>query len=108
MGGGATWHFGVKYPNLWAALAPVAPAIASDPAMLKDIVDTPVIVVQGTADQSVSVARTRRWVDTMRELGMTYEYVEVPGGDHTSIIARSPENMERIFDFFDRARRTGE
>jgi hypothetical protein len=41
----------------------------------------------------------------MKELGMTYEYVEVPGGDHTAIISRSPENMQRIFDFFDKVRK---
>jgi hypothetical protein len=41
----------------------------------------------------------------MQELGMTYEYVEVPGGDHLSVISRSPENVRRIFDFFDRARK---
>ncbi|SVE13826.1 uncharacterized protein METZ01_LOCUS466680, partial [marine metagenome] len=26
MGGGGTWHLGMKYPEMWAALAPVAPA----------------------------------------------------------------------------------
>jgi dipeptidyl aminopeptidase/acylaminoacyl peptidase len=53
----------------------------------------------------VTVEATRQWVAKMKELGMTYEYVEVPGGDHTAIISRSPENMRRIFDFFDKARR---
>src|SRR5204863_3843936 len=28
MGGGGTWHLGIKYPDVWAALAPIAPAIA--------------------------------------------------------------------------------
>jgi dipeptidyl aminopeptidase/acylaminoacyl peptidase len=105
MGGGATWYFGIKYPDIWAALAPVAPAISSSPDALAAIANTPVIVVQGDADRSVTVEATRRWVTKMKELGMTYEYVEVPGGDHTSIISRSPENMKRIFDFFDKARR---
>ena len=27
MGGGGTWHLGLKYPELWAGLAPIAPAI---------------------------------------------------------------------------------
>jgi dipeptidyl aminopeptidase/acylaminoacyl peptidase len=105
MGGGATWHFGMKYPDLWAALAPVAPAIGSRPDDLSAIASMPVIVVQGDADRSVTVEATRRWVAKMNELGMTYEYVEIPGGDHTSIISRSPENMRRIFDFFDKARK---
>jgi poly(3-hydroxybutyrate) depolymerase len=105
MGGGGTWHLGIKYKDVWAALAPVAPAISSSPDALAAITDMPVIVVQGTADQSVDVAVTLRWVARMQELGMTYEYVEVPGGDHLSVISRSPENVRRIFDFFDRARK---
>jgi poly(3-hydroxybutyrate) depolymerase len=28
MGGGGTWHLGIKYPELWAAIAPIAPAIS--------------------------------------------------------------------------------
>ena len=105
MGGGATWYFAMKYPDLWAAIAPVAPAISSSPDDLVAIKGTSVIVVQGDADPSVNVETTRRWVAKMKELGMTYEYVEIPGGDHTSIISRSPENMRRIFDFFDKARK---
>src|SRR5205823_11075529 len=26
MGGAGAWHLGTKYPNLWAGLAPIAPA----------------------------------------------------------------------------------
>ncbi|MGH9145184.1 MAG: prolyl oligopeptidase family serine peptidase [Vicinamibacterales bacterium] len=105
MGGGATWYFGMKYPDLWAAIAPVAPAISLSPDDLVAIKGTSVIVVQGDSDPSVNVEATRRWIAKMKELGMTYEYVEISGGDHTSIISRSPENMQRIFDFFDKARR---
>lgn len=105
MGGGATWHFAIKYPDIWAAIAPVAPAISSSPDDVAVIKGTPVIVVQGDADRSVTVEETRRWVAKMKELGMTFEYVEIPGGDHTGIISRSPDNMRRIFDFFDKARR---
>jgi hypothetical protein len=41
----------------------------------------------------------------MKALGMRHEYVEIAGGDHTAIIARDPENVRKIVDFFDRARR---
>jgi hypothetical protein len=42
----------------------------------------------------------------MRELGIPHEYIEIEGGDHTFIISRTPENVEQIFDFFDRHRRS--
>jgi predicted peptidase len=105
MGGGGTWHLGMKYPDIWAALAPVAPAIYTSPEALAAIRHIPVIVLMGDQDRLVRVEVTRQWVDEMKELGMTHSYVEIPGGDHTAIIARDLENMRTIFDFFDQARR---
>ncbi len=104
MGGGGTWYLGIKHPELWAAIAPAAPAIFSSPDLLK-IKNMPVIVVQGDDDRFVKVETTRLWVEKMKSLEMKYVYVEVPGGDHMTIICRSPENMTKIFDFFDQARR---
>jgi poly(3-hydroxybutyrate) depolymerase len=105
MGGGGTWHLGIKYPELWAALAPAAPAIYTSPDALVAIRKTPVIVVQGDQDALVRVDVTRQWVAKMKELGMTHTYVEIAGGDHMRVIARSPENMRKIFDLFDGARK---
>ena len=42
------------------------------------------LVVQGDADTSVDPNVTRKWVAKMKELGMKYEYIEVPGGTHAS------------------------
>ncbi|CAN5875806.1 hypothetical protein BH23GEM9_BH23GEM9_07980 [soil metagenome] len=105
MGGGGTLHFGMKYPDVWAALAPVAPAIYSSPDGLAAMTHIPVIMIQGDRDRLVSVEVTRRWADRMRELGMRHTYIEIAGGDHTALIARDVANMRRIFDFFDTARR---
>ena len=105
MGGGGTWHLGIKYPDIWAALAPVAPSISTSPDALVAITSTPVMVIQGDADQAVSVETTRTWVVKMKELGMRYEYLEVAGGDHFGVIMGAPENMRKIFDFFDKARK---
>jgi hypothetical protein len=44
-------------------------------------------------------------VEKMKSLGMKYTYIEVPGGDHMTVICRSPENMRKVFDFFDQIRR---
>jgi predicted peptidase len=105
MGGGGTWYLGIKHPELWAAIAPAAPAIFSSPDDLVKLKDTPVIVVQGDDDRFVKVETTRQWVEKMKSLGMKYVYIEVPGGDHMTVICRSPENMTKIFDFFDQTRR---
>ena len=61
------------------------------------------ILVQGDKDPLVPVSGARRWADKMKELGMTYEYIEVEGGDHGSVV--SP-NIPKMFDFFDKHKKT--
>ncbi len=103
MGGGGTWHLGIKHADEWAALAPIAPAIfGKNPNELEKIKSTPVILVQGDKDALVPVAGARRWADQMKKLEMTYEYIEVEGGDHGSVVG---QNVPKIFEFFDKHKR---
>ena len=98
MGGAGTWHIGMKYPDIWAALAPMAPAIGGSrsPDELSAARRLPVMVVQGDADTAVDVEITRRWVAKMEELGMSYEYIEVAGGTHFSA---GRQNIDKVFAF---------
>ena len=98
MGGAGTWHIGMKYPDIWAALAPMAPAIGAsrNPDELSAARRIPVMVVQGDADTAVDVEVTRRWVAKMEELGMSYEYIEVAGGSHFSA---GRQNIDKVFAF---------
>ncbi len=50
MGGGGTMHLAFKYPDLWAGLAPIAPAIFRKPVDVASIKHIPIIMVQGDAD----------------------------------------------------------
>lgn len=102
MGGGGTWHLGLKYPKLWAGLAPIAPAIFRSPDALKTIKDMPVILVQGASDRLVPARVARLWAAKMKELKMDHEYIEVPGGDHVRVAF---DNMGRIFEFLSRRKR---
>ncbi len=101
MGGGGTLYLGIKYKDIWAALAPLAPAIYTNPTALEDIRKTPVIVVQGDQDMLVKADNTRRWIAEMAELKMDYQYIEIKGGDHIFSIASNPAMIARVFDFFD-------
>ncbi len=99
MGGGGAWHLALKHPDIWAALAPIAPAIfrpAADVAKIKHI---PVILIQGDQDKLVPVASPRRWAEEMKKLGMDYEYIEVAGGGHVDVAF---QNIPNIFAFFDK------
>ena len=105
MSGGATLHFGVKYPEISAALASVATAFYTNLDEFAKIQKTPVIVVQGDDDPFVNVNQTRQSVKKMKSLGIKYVYIGVPGGDHMTVITHSPQNITKIFEFFDQARR---
>ena len=79
------------------------PGGSPSPDALTAITHIPVIMVHGDDDPSVEISRT--WVAKMAELGMTHRYIEIPGGDHFSIITSDRDNVQAIFDFFDQARR---
>jgi len=103
MGGAGTYFLGSKHTGEWAALAPIAPAAflmnQNRAAILQGIKDSgvPMLVVQGDADTAVPVDNTRMWVETMEELEMDYEYIEIPGADHGNVISQGTPG---IFAFF--------
>lgn len=99
MGGGGTLYIGSKYADTWAALAAMAPAIYISPDTIAGARRLPVMVVQGDADTSVDPKVTRQWVAKMKELGMTYEYIEVPSGTHASA---GRLNIDKVFAFLEK------
>jgi predicted peptidase len=101
-GGGGTWRLGAKYPEIWAALGPIASAAGGFSAdSLERMRHIPVIVCHGDADSIAPVSASRALVAKMKELGMTYEYFEKPGGTH----AMTTSSLPRIFEFFNRHQR---
>jgi len=95
MGAIGTWHLAQKFPERWAALAPIAGL--GDPSSVERFRHIPQIVVHGDADATVNVAGSRAMVARAKALGATVEYIEVPGGSHTNIAV---PNLARIFAFF--------
>jgi poly(3-hydroxybutyrate) depolymerase len=99
MGGGGTWHLGSKYPDVWAGLAPIAPAAFGQPTGLDKLKNIPVIVVQGDKDTLVRPEGTRRWVEKLKELKITHEYLEIAGAGHGDVVSKG---MPQIFEFFEK------
>ncbi|MDI9611542.1 MAG: alpha/beta fold hydrolase [Acidobacteriota bacterium] len=98
MGGAGTLHLGVKYPSIWAALAPIAAAAFTiDPDSMRAIPETPILFIHGDADEVVPVANTQRWVAKARELGLKHEYLEMPGVSHGPIIEGA---LPAVYAFF--------
>ncbi len=105
MGGGGSFFLGVKHPDNWAALAPMAPAIYGSPDVLAAIKHIPIIVVQGDKDTLVPVASTRLWVAKMKELKIKHQYIEIPGGNHVQSISQNPQMIAQVFDFLSKQKK---
>src|SRR5258706_2746301 len=106
MGGGGTWHLGLRYPDRFAAIVPVCAvgdlslfpftqgASAADRALLDLTGPTPipenaanlqVFIFHGDQDPPVNVEHSRRMVARYRELGFfgkNVRYFELPGVNH--------------------------
>jgi len=105
MGGMGTLHLGAKYPELWAALAPMSPGITWEPDDLaQKLQPLPVLVVTGGQDWITPVEPVRRLVAAMRNVGMDIIYRELEGSGHGAPTYRA-DVMAEIFDFFDARRR---
>jgi poly(3-hydroxybutyrate) depolymerase len=105
MGGAGTYYLGAEHADIWAAIAPVAPAAMMMTANRSDLLqkiadaDVPVMVVHGDADEVVNVSISReQWVPTIDELGIEHEYVELPGVTHGPVITASQEYVYAFFD----------
>jgi dipeptidyl aminopeptidase/acylaminoacyl peptidase len=98
MGGAGTLHLAVKHSRVWAAAAAIAPAAFSlQPSSLAAVPEMPMMVIHGDADTVVPVTVSRPWAAQMKQLNMTHQYIEVPGGDHGNVISIG---MPDIFAFF--------
>jgi predicted peptidase len=100
MGASGTWGLGPRYPNIWAALGPIAGR--GVPETLQRIKHIPQFVIHGDADPTVPVEFSRTMVAEMKRLGIEHRYIEVAGGDHGNIAA---PNFRAMFEFFDSHRK---
>jgi predicted esterase len=100
-GGGGVYRLAAKYPDRWAAIAPISTVNTLEIDELERIRRIPVHVSHGDADLLAPVANARLMVERMRSLGMSCEYVEVAGGPHDLV----DESLPGIFEFFARHRR---
>jgi len=99
MGGAGTLYLAIKYPQRWAAIAALAPAaFAVDQEGLSKIPKTPIMLVHGDMDTVVPVTVGRAWAEAMKSIPMKdYQYIEVPGGDHGTVIG---SHQKEVFAFF--------
>jgi len=99
MGGAGTLYLAIKYPQRWAAIAALAPAaFAVDREGLSKIPKMPIMLVHGDMDTVVPVTVGRAWAAAMKSIPMKdYQYIEVAGGDHGTVIGSHQAELVAFF-----------
>lgn len=93
MGGFGTWNIGLRYPDRFAALVPMAGGISRAEyvqseedtklrRLLLNAAHIPVYFLHGDNDSTVPVRLDRRTRDQLVKYGYEHKYVEVSGGSH--------------------------
>jgi predicted peptidase len=96
MGGMGTWSLAAKYPDKWAAIAPICGAVmgprnADAAAKTKLVEETaakikhiPCWCFHGDKDTAVNVDRSREIIEALKKAGGNPKYTEYPGVGHNS------------------------
>ena len=87
MGGYGTWHLAARYPDRFAAIAPVCGgglASAGFPDKARALRGVPVWAFHGALDTTVPVAESRRLVDALRAAGGDARLTIYPDAGHDS------------------------
>lgn len=95
-GGGGARHLAEKYPDTWAAVALLAPALFNVQVTAESrITKVPLLLAVGDKDSLITSSRA--FSEQLKALGVAHEYIEKPGLDHGTIIMGA---MPDVFSFF--------
>jgi dienelactone hydrolase len=95
-GGGGARHLAEKYPEIWAGVALLAPALFGVvPNADSKILSVPILITVGDQDSLLASAKT--FSGQLKALDATVEYREFAGLDHGTIILGS---QPKVFAFF--------
>ena len=82
MGGFGTWEIASRYPDRFAAIAPICGG--GDPRRVKPLRDMPTWVFHGDKDEAVPVQRSIEMVEAMKKIGNEPKFTRYPEAGHDS------------------------
>jgi dienelactone hydrolase len=95
-GGGGARHLAEKYPDIWAGVALLAPALFNVQVTAdSNITKVPLLLAVGEQDSLINSSRD--FSEQLKKLAVRHEYIEKPGLDHGTIIMGA---MPDVFAFF--------
>lgn len=99
MGGAGTLFLGQKYADMWAAIVAIAPASMM---MQPDIMDSagdalPIMIIHAASDELITLENSLKWKNHLEASGADFQYVEMAGETHGSVIFNA---MATTYGFF--------
>jgi predicted peptidase len=91
MGGRGTWYLAYKYPERFAAIAPMS-AISTIPAWASRLKAMPVWVFHGSKDEIVPVEESESMINALKAVGGDVKFTMLPDRDH--FILNTYENKQ--------------
>ena len=82
MGGFGSWDLGTKYPELFAAIAPICGG--GNPDRACNMKNIPVWTFHGAKDQVVPIDLTQKMVDALKKCGSDVKLTIYPEAGHDS------------------------
>lgn len=97
MGGYGTWDAIARYPDFFAAAAPICGG--GDPKTVERFKGLPIWCFHGAKDTVVKVIRSREMVEALQAVGSKIKYTEYPEAQHDSWTATyaNPEFYDWLF-----------
>ncbi|MBN2455309.1 MAG: dienelactone hydrolase family protein [Sedimentisphaerales bacterium] len=96
MGGYGTWHIACRYPQIFAAIAPICGG--GEPLLAAGLKDVPVWAFHGAKDPVVPVKRSKEMVDAVNACGGSAKLTIYPEAEHDSW-TQTYDNPE-LYDWF--------
>jgi predicted peptidase len=97
MGGFGTWDMIARYPEMFAAAAPICGG--GDEKTAACIAKLPIWAFHGAADTVVKTDRSRHMIEALKKAGGEPRYTEYPGCGHNSwdLVVKEPALLSWLF-----------
>jgi len=97
MGGYGVWEMAMRWPNRFAAIAPICGG--GDQSSANRLINMPIWAWHGDQDDAVPVQRSRQMIEALQKLGGRPQYTELPGvGHHSWVPAYDSELISWLFE----------
>ncbi len=106
LGGSGTWYYGLRFPHLFAGIAPMAAHLAPGNDILEAAMHVPAYLWHGEKDEEISPESSRKAAETLKQLGYKVQYKEIPGGLTTDWYFKSLNDVQKeLFGHFAKLKR---